>query len=388
MEKKMLMLATTAAMIEQFNKNNILILEEMGYEIHVIGNWKVGNPISDERLEQFKLWLEEHHSKWFHMDSTRKPSDLKNNISAYKKVVNLIKEYKYDFIHCHTPIGSVIARFASHKTKTPVIYTAHGFHFYEGAPLINWILYYPVEKLLSYWTDILVLINQEDYNRAKKKFHAKYMEHLPGVGIDVERYIRSTESMESLRVSLGYQKNDFLIVSVGELNKNKNHELILRAIAEIKNSSIKYIICGKGELDTYLTELAKELGISQQLYLTGYTSNVKDFLSVADIFAFPSKREGLGLAALEAMASGLPLIASYIHGIKDYLLDGITGCAIKPDSIISAVNAITRMYIDEEFRMACAKNNVDFVRNFDVKKSNSIMKQLYLKLEKEKAWTR
>lgn len=208
--KKMLMMATTAAMIEQFNKNNILILLDMGYEVHVAGNFEKGNPISQERLEALKKWLEERKCKWFNIPSTRKPTDY-NNVRAYKQVVSLIKQYNYNFIHCHTPIGSVIARCAAHKTHTPIIYTAHGFHFYKGAPIKNWLIYYPVEKFFSRWTDLLILITKEDYERAKS-FKAGKVVYVPGVGIDLdefnkEKIIRAIVLMKQESLKLIYQKN-------------------------------------------------------------------------------------------------------------------------------------------------------------------------------------
>lgn len=242
--KRMLMLATTAAMIEQFNKNNILILEEMGYEVHVAGNWLEGNPISDERLEAFKEWITEHGGRYFHIPSVRRPSAMKANITAYRKVVELIKEYHYEFIHCHTPIGSVIGRIAAHVTHTKIIYTAHGFHFFKGAPLKNWILYYPVERFLSRWTDILITINQEDYQRAKKNFHAKRTEYIPGVGIDLKKFQMNLYDREKERKELGLHNGDILLLSVGELNENKNHEVVIRTLAKLKRKELHYVIVG------------------------------------------------------------------------------------------------------------------------------------------------
>lgn len=311
--KRMLMLATTAAMIEQFNKNNILILESMGYEVHVAGNFLEGNPISDDRLEEFKQWISEHNGKWFHIPATRKPYDIKGNGKALKKVLELVSEYHYDFIHCHTPLGSVIGRIAAHKTHTKIIYTAHGFHFYKGAPLKNWILYYPVERFLSRWTDVLITINQEDYERAKG-FKARKLEYIHGVGVDVDGFtaINKETEREEIRKEFGIPENAVLVLSVGELNKNKNHRIIIEELKKYKNAW--YIICGKGPLADEYLELSKKYNMLDRLILTGYRSDVKRFYYAADIFAFPSKREGLSLAVMEAMASGLPIIASDIRG--------------------------------------------------------------------------
>ena len=375
--KKVMMLTTTAYMSERFNRNNIILLEEMGYEVHVVANFDKGNPTTKEVLEQFKVWIEDHHGKWISIPVTKSPADVSNNYKAYKQIIALIKEYNYEFIHCHTPVGGVLGRFVAHRTCTKVIYTAHGFHFFTGAPLLNWMLYYPVERFLSRWTDMLITINQEDYNRAKKSFHAKRTEYIPGVGIDTDKYILCDVDRDAMRDSLGISTEDFVIISVGEVNRNKNHEVVIRAIAQMHNPVIKYIICGEGALKEYLLELCEKLEIKNQVFILGYKSEVKDYLHIADVFAFPSKREGLGLAALEAMASGLPLIASNIHGIKDYLEEGVTGCGIMPNSEESVCEAIVKMYNDKEFREKCISNNLEYVKKFDIANSSKRMEQLY-----------
>lgn len=323
-KKYMLMLATTASMIEQFNKNNILILKSMGYEVHVAGNFLEGNPVSDERLEEFKQWLGEHGAKWFQISATRKPYDVCGNGKALKDILALINTYHYHFIHCHTPIGSVLGRIAAHKTHTKIIYTAHGFHFYKGAPLKNWMLYYPVEKFLSRWTDVLITINQEDYERAKM-FKARKLEHIHGVGVDtnVFKLIDRKASREEIRKEFNIPKDATVVLSVGELNKNKNHRIIIEELKLYKD--VWYIICGKGPLANEYLELAKRLNMSDRLILTGYRPDVKKFYCAADVFAFPSKREGLSLAVMEAMSYGLPIIASDIRGNSE-LIDVNGGC--------------------------------------------------------------
>ena len=375
--KKVLMLATTAAMIEQFNKNNILILEEMGYEVHVAGNWDEGNPISDERLEKFKEWIVEHKGMYFHIPAIRKPTALKNNLCAYKKVIELIHENQYEFIHCHTPIGSVIGRLAAHRTNTKIIYTAHGFHFYKGAPLVNWLIYYPVEWFLSRWTDILITINREDYNRAKKSFHAKRTEYIPGVGIDVYKYATCAVDRSVLRQKFEIQKDDFVIVSVGEVNSNKNHEVIIRAIAKLNQPNLKYIICGRGPLQEELKRLSRQIGLDEKIYILGYCDNINEYLHLADAFAFPSKREGLGLAALEAMAAGLPLITSNIHGIKDYSINEVTGFSYFPNDVDGFATGINKLMLSKDLRLQMKERNIEFAKKYEVKNINFLMCKIY-----------
>lgn len=377
------MAATTAAMIEQFNKDNILILEEMGYEVHVLGNFYKGNPISEERLENFKIWIKEHHGKWFHYPAARKPTDLKNNIKAYKYLLKLISKYQYEFIHCHTPIGSVIARLAAHKMHTKVIYTAHGFHFFKGAPLKNWLLYYPVERLLSRWTDVLILINQEDYQRSEKEFHAKQTEYIPGVGIDYGKFAFCQVDLYKKKQEIGIKKDDFVIISVGEINDNKNHQIIIKAIAKLKDKSIKYIICGKGEREEKLKKIIKKFRLDNQILLLGYREDIPELLSISELFAFPSKREGLGLAAIEAMASGQTLITSNVHGINDYSENDVTGYKYAPDDYRGFAEGIKMIMTNNEKRKMWAENNRLIAKKYDVKEIRHEMKRIYQEIKKQ-----
>lgn len=375
--KKVLMLATTAAMIEQFNKNNILILEEMGYEVHVAGNWLEGNPISDEKLEIFKGWITEHGGKYFHIPAVRRPSAMKANVAAYRKVVELIKEYDYEFIHCHTPIGSVIGRIAAHTMHTKIIYTAHGFHFFKGAPLINWLLYYPVERFFSRWTDILITINQEDYNRAKKSFHAKKTEYIPGVGVDTKKFACCQVNKSEKCNEIGIPDNKFVLLSVGELQSRKNQKLVIEALYRLRNPDIYYLIVGKCELFSVYEELIHKYDLENNVKLLGFRTDIDELCEIADCFVHPSIREGLGIAPLEAMASGLPLISADINGMKDYTKDGVTGCCINPKSVESMCEAIRRMHNDKTFREKCGQNNLEIVKNYTFENSNEVMKKLY-----------
>lgn len=374
------MMATTAAMIEQFNKNNILILEEMGYEVHVLGNFLEGNPISDERLDEFKNWIEVHHGKWFHYPSTRVVTDYRNNRKAYKFTVSLIEKYKYEFIHCHTPLGSVIARIAAHKTHTKIIYTAHGFHFFKGAPIKNWLFYYPVECFLSKWTDILILINKEDYQRAKRRFYAKKTVYIPGVGIDLNKF--DIKNGSKIREKYEIPDDAVLLLSVGELNDNKNHESVIRALADIiRENNIKkeiyYIIAGQGYLKEKLELLIAELVLTEKIFLVGFCEEISDFYSAADIFVLPSYREGLSLALMEAMAGTLPVACGRIRGNTE-LIDENGGVFFEPDDVRSIKRALVSLLLeDRELLHAKGTHNLMKIRKYSSKRVNEIMKVIY-----------
>lgn len=372
--KKMLMLASVASMIDQFNMPNIQLLQEMGYEVHVACNFEKGSTCSEQRISDLKKRLMNINVRFFQIDFSRNILNIQEILRAYKQVRALVCKENYSFIHCHSPIGGAIGRLVGHSTHTKVIYTAHGFHFYKGASLINWLLYYPIEKWLSRYTDILITINKEDYQRAKRKFHAKETRYIPGVGIDVKKIQAVHIDRDIKREQLGVGKNDFVMLSVGELNKNKNHEIVIRALSQLNNPQIKYIICGQGALKGHLEKLAEKLGVRQQLVLLGFREDIIEIYKSADIFVFPSKREGLSVALMEALACGTPCIVSDIRGNKDLIVNGVNGyiCNIKKGAFAKAI--LKMVQNEKEFKqLSCS--------GFGLKKINDLMKKIYIKME-------
>ena len=302
----------------------------------------------------------------------------KSNIQAFKEIKKILNDGNYDIVHVHTPVAAAITRLACKNIPNiTVIYTAHGFHFFKGAPLKNWLLYYPVEKYLSKYTDVLITINQEDYKRAKKKFKAKQIEYVPGVGIDVNKFRNVSVDRDKKRVELGIPKDSYVMVSVGELNKNKNHSTVIKALKQVNNTNIYYIICGTGPLKGKLSSLIEDLGLASHVKLLGYRSDIPEILHVSDLFIFPSKREGLGLAALEAMASGLPIVTSDIHGIRDYSKNGITGYSCPSNDVLGFAEAIKMMISDQAASTRFAEYNKIKVNDFSVDKVLKRMEEIY-----------
>lgn len=216
-----------------------------------------------------------------------------------------------------------MARLAAHTTGTgPVIYTAHGFHFFKGAALVNWLCYYPMERFLSHFTDQQICINQEDFACASKQFHARYTDYIPGAGFDFNRLPHMTaEDIQLKKQALGLPLNCRILLSSGEFIKRKNHETALRAFAKLVDEfpDIHYVICGHGQLHDYLQQLVKDLGLKNHVSFPGYRQDILEICPCADIFIFPSFQEGLPMALLEAMASGLPVICSDIRGSRDLM---------------------------------------------------------------------
>ena len=330
--KKVLFVATVVQKhINVFHIPFLKLLQDEGYKTYVAASndtdsQKVAIPHCDEYIE---------------INFKRNPLHP-GNFSAYFKLKHLIEKNNFDIIHCHTPVGGLLARLAARKERkkgTRVFYTAHGFHFYKGASLKNWIFYYPVEKLCSYFTDVLITINQEDYELAKKRMKAKQVEYVPGVGIDLSRFDNIRIDRDAKRQEIGVPKDAFLLFSVGELNENKNHQVVIKALAKINNSNVHYAIAGIGEKRADLLELASKLGISKQVHLLGYRNDIHELNLSADVFCFPSIREGLSLSLMEAMACGLPCVVSKIRGNID-LIDENGGKTFKSRDEIECVKAI------------------------------------------------
>lgn len=305
----------------------------------------------------------------------------KGNLKAIKQLKTLVAKEKYDIVHCHTPIAAMCTRLACRKARkkgTKVFYTAHGFHFYKGAPRKNWMIYYPVEKFCARFTDVLITINKEDYALAQKKLKAKRVEYVPGVGIDVAKFADATVDRDLKRDEIGVPRDATLLLSVGELNHNKNHEVVIRALAELKDSSVHYGIAGKGPLHDTLISKANELSVGNQVHLLGFRKDIPELYKCSDVCVFPSFREGLGLAAIEGMAAGLPLIVSDNRGAKSYAIDKVNAivCPVGKDTA-AYVNAIKELLNNESVRKSMGEYNFNFAKNFEVKRINERMRELY-----------
>lgn len=376
--QRALMMASVASMIDQFNMQNIKMLLDKGYSVDVACNCKEGNTISDIRVTDLIHRLADMGVKVIHVPIPRKITDLRGIFSSLKQVRKMCEEKKYSIVHCHSPIGSVIARLGAKKSRieysTRVIYTAHGFHFYKGAPKQNWLIFYPIEKYCSHFTDVLITINKEDYALAKSRMNASRVVYIPGVGVDTERFVIPCFNKSLKKKELGMGDDDIMILSVGELNQNKNHEIVIRAISELNNKHIHYYIAGIGNKDAYLTDLAKEKDVN--LHLLGYRTDIKELLNVANIFAFSSFREGLSVALMEAMAAGLPCVVSRIRGNVD-LIDSDGGYLCDPRDVETFRKGLEELCLDSEKRYKMGRHNQHIMQKFDAKEVAKMMNEIY-----------
>lgn len=367
MERRVLMVATVPSMIGQFNMHNIEILQEMGFIVDIAADFNDTSIWPMDRILGFKKQMKQCNVECIQLDFARNPLKLNRHIKTYNELRLLILKHKYSFIHTHTPIASAIVRVANRKVGTKVIYTAHGFHFYNGAPLRNWMIYYPIEKYLSKYTDVLITINKEDYKRSKAKFHAKKTVYIPGVGVDTEKFASRKSGRKKIRDALILEDKDVMLLSVGELNENKNHESVIRAI---KGMSVTYVIVGKGEKKKELEQLAKECGVD--LRLVGFRADLSDFYDAADVYVLPSKREGLNVSLMEAMASALACAVSRIQGNTDLVEDETV---LFDPSNIDEIRTVIKNAIKEK-EVYCQKS-LKKIRGFDLSTVKNLTSEIY-----------
>lgn len=375
--KKVLMAATVPSMIGQFNMDNLRILQDMGYEVHVACDFTDRSVWTTARVQRFIDQLDQMKIHHYQIDFARTPLKLKKHLVSYIQLKKLFRENHYAFVHCHTPVASVICRIVAHQKRTKCIYTAHGFHFYNGAPWKNWLIFYPIEKFLSKWTDVLITINREDYLRATTKFHAKNVQYIPGVGIDMNRFVCDPAIANAKRTELGLSDEDIMLVSVGELSSRKNHESVIRAIKMLDYSNIKYFICGKGELEEHLRNLIHELDLTQNVILLGYRNDIKELCHAGDLFVFPSHQEGLPVALMEAIACKMPVICSKIRGntdlVQDYMFDSHS---VENQAILLKKITKSRTELHKQMQKS-VEANYEHLKAFDLSCVSGMMRKLY-----------
>ncbi len=289
------------------------------------------------------------------------------NLKAIKEIKAILDKKHYDIVHCHTPIAAACTRIACRKARKQglkVIYTAHGFHFHKGCPVKSWLLFYPVEKLCAKYTDVLITINQEDHSLATRKLHAGEIRYVPGVGVEPERCYPDAAAVPFLRQKLAVPEDAFFLLSVGELNSNKNHETVIRALAQINDDKIHYAIAGDGPLAEHLNDLIDELHLSNQVHLLGYRTDAPDLYRAADLYIHPSYREGLPMAVMEAMASGLACVVSDIRGNHDLIDNQKGGYLCRPQDVDAFSRHISALKEDPVLRQSFAAYNTEKVRMF------------------------
>ena len=363
--KKVLFTATVDSHILHFHLPFLKYFKDNGYEVHVATNGDEEIPYCDKKI---KISFE------------RSPFKI-NNLKAISQLKKVINNEKYDIIHTHTPMGSVVTRLAAASARkkfgTRVIYTAHGFHFYKGAPKLNWIIFYPIEKILSKITDTLITINNEDYELAKSKFFCKDVQYVPGVGIDEDKFnIKMTKKEKiELRKSLGIKEDDFVIIYPAEISKRKRQEWLINAISNLlkKYNNIHILLPGKDSLNGRCNILINELGLQNQIHLLGYRKDIPKLLLISDLSISSARQEGLPVNIMEAMYVGLPIVASNCRGNRDLVLDGKNGYLVELEDSNRFSNCVKYLYSNKELSNKFSNESKKLIKQYIL---NNILKNM------------
>ncbi len=317
---KVLLTATVQSHICQFHKPLVEVLHSYGAEVHVAAR--------DNLAEKNGLKLD-FVERVYDIPFARSPKS-KDNLRAYKELKQVIDNGHYDVVHCNTPMGGIVTRLAARRARkkgAKIYYTAHGFHFYKGAPKKNWLVFYPVEKIFSRMTDQLITITEEDYRLASKKFYCT-VKRMHGVGVDERRYYLVDEKRkEQLRREMGFKNQEKILVCIGELLPNKNQKMIISVMQDIvrQYSDAILLLAGNGPEKGNLESYIKEKRLEKNVRLLGYVTNMQEYQHIADVAVSCSKREGLPLNIVEAMLSGTPVIATENRGHRELIHNGENG---------------------------------------------------------------
>lgn len=314
----------------------IIAAKNLGYKLYQGINCNYPEIVVDE---DFNITFYDQHSY-------RSILAIKDNWIAFRNLLNFLKKHPdIEVIHCNTPIGGFVGRVCGKLcgVKT-VIYTAHGFHFFKGAPLFNRTILMWIEKLMAHWTDVLITMNEEDYITAQKmhlRDNGKVFK-VHGVGVCSNQYNIEVDRI-TIRKNLGLPENAIMCIAMGDIVPRKNYRTSIEAIALTRNPQIHYVICGRGSQTEELKEFAKQLGIESQIHFLGFRTDIKDLSMASDFFLFSSLQEGLPRSTMEAMCAGLPCVVSDIRGNNDLIENGLGGYLIQAQNAKGFASAINTL---------------------------------------------
>lgn len=347
-------------------------LQEQGYEVHVYAS----PDYARERLEARGLIC---HDVRFE----RSPFQPKN-IKALRELVRSFREEQFELVHVHTPVASILGRIAARLTGVPsVLYTAHGFHFFQGAPTANWLLFAPVEWLMARQTNVLLTINREDYARAQTFPVRGDVLYVPGVGLDTSQFQPDRETAagirSKLRAELGAAEDELLILCVAELNANKNQGQLFRAMQQLQQQGIaaRCLLVGTGEAEEAYMQQVEAMGLGQAVTFLGYRLDIPDLMQAADAATLLSRREGLPRSVMEAMAAGLPIVATDVRGNRDLVHNGENGYLVAPDDAGATADAFSKLYRDPALRLAMGQRSRELAAQYDIAIIRSEMMRVY-----------
>ena len=360
---KILYTATVLSHICQFHLPHMKTLQERGHTVHVAAH----NNLAIKNGLQLK-----YCDKFIEIPFDRSPKSP-DNIKAYRQMKKLLAEEHHDVILCNTPMGGIVTRLAAKQTRkqgTRVIYMAHGFHFYKCSSKASWLVFYPIEKFMTKYCDMLITINKEDYALAQEKFGSRTkVAHIHGVGVDEQRYHPATaEEQLAMRKAEGLRPDGFVILCTGELNENKNQKTLISAAALLKDRipNLRVLLAGNGPKEQELREQIAALGLQDEVRLLGYRTDLERVVPAADAVVSCSRREGMPLNIIEAMLCEKPVVASHNRGHDELVADGVTGVLVLPEDVYGFVEAIQRLADSPDTRKEFGRCAVEKAKPYTV----------------------
>ncbi|MCM3586976.1 glycosyltransferase family 4 protein [Mesobacillus maritimus] len=367
---KILYVTTISNTVNAFLIPHIKLLVEQGHQVEV-----AFNVVQDVSPDLIELGIKIHN-----VDFQRSPLQ-KGNLLAYKKIQHLVMEEGFELVHTHTPIASFITRMACRNTpNTKILYTAHGFHFYKGAPFKNWLIYYSMERVAAKYTDAIITINQEDYIEAQKlKLRiAKNIFKIHGVGIDIGKFIDVDFNKKvRLRKEYEYSTDDFILFYAAELNYNKHQDLLIDVVSILKDKipNIKLLLAGEGPLTKKYIEQVDRLGLRNNIEFLGFRKDIPNLLKLSDIAVSASRREGLPVNIMEAMATGLPIVLTDCRGNRDLVINNENGILVDLEDKESFANAIKKVFDSASLRKNFSKRNLELINSYSI---DNVIKEMRL----------
>lgn len=313
----------------------------------------------------------------------RSPFQL-DNFQALKQLTASFQEERFQVVHVHTPVASVLGRIAAKKSNVPaVLYTAHGFHFFEGAPLKNWLAFYPLERLMAKYTDYLVTINEEDFRRAQRFSVKKEVLFVKGVGVDRDGYgvgRRSEQCRKETREKLGIGENDFVIICVAELSERKNQVQLIEAVRQLKTDvPVTCLLVGTGDSEEKLKAMADRLNLSKKIRFLGFRKDVPELVETADVVTLLSKQEGLSRAIMEAMAAGKPIVTTDVRGNRDMVIHGENGFVVGLNNVEETVQAFEALLSRGRILDKMGEKSRELSKQYDITVVLKEMEHIYTK---------
>lgn len=372
---KALLIAPMGSVHRQHNKANIIALKQFDADVFLMANFDTSTPREKQNGDFVKSCIDNNIEI---MNVPFYRGGFVKNLKFLHQVVSYVKKEKFDIIHVHTETGGLFMRIAMLflSSKIKYVYTPHGMSFWKGSSLKSQMIYRPLERWICSGMDKNLGMNQEEVD-VLRKWNSKTAAYVHGIGLNLERFQKTGRSREEVRAEFGLKADDKFIVSVGELDDNKNHITVIKALAMLEHNNFKFVVCGVGPNKEILQQYAQERSLSDKVILAGYRSDIPDILNAADIFVFPSFHEGLPVSALEAMACGLPLICSKIRGNVDIVKDGENGFLFEPEDYITLALSLEKLIGNQLQSKQFGEKNKEIVQQYSLDTVVEELKALY-----------